>query len=313
VKNENCGAQSDFVRSNFHFSLFIFHFSFLFFNGLVQTKVCATSEAHVKTKDLLDLAGDPRFISGIYNYCDRWCERCSFTSRCLLYAQEQADAGDDEANDINNEAFWDKLKSVFEQTREMITLMAKERGIDLDSLDLAEAGERERKRREKTRSSELSRSGEQYAKEVNQWFEREYPKIEQALNAGKGDLPLVDFDLQEKSERVNDAIEVIRWYQFQIAVKIMRGLMRDDEDEEDELEGVQQKDSDGSIKVALIGMDRSIGAWGRLQEELPASAGAILPLLVRLERLRRKTERTFPDARSFIRPGFDEAPDSFIS
>ncbi|MCB0550950.1 MAG: hypothetical protein KDD19_25495 [Phaeodactylibacter sp.] len=28
-------------------------------------------------------------IPGIYNYCDRWCERCSFTSRCLLYAQEQ--------------------------------------------------------------------------------------------------------------------------------------------------------------------------------------------------------------------------------
>jgi predicted protein tyrosine phosphatase len=33
---------------------------------------------------LLKLASDPKFIPGIYNYCDRWCERCPFTSRCLI-------------------------------------------------------------------------------------------------------------------------------------------------------------------------------------------------------------------------------------
>jgi hypothetical protein len=33
---------------------------------------------------LLKLASDPKFIPGIYNYCDRWCERCRFTSRCLI-------------------------------------------------------------------------------------------------------------------------------------------------------------------------------------------------------------------------------------
>lgn len=27
-------------------------------------------------------------ISGIYNYCDRWCEKCSYTNRCLLFKQE---------------------------------------------------------------------------------------------------------------------------------------------------------------------------------------------------------------------------------
>jgi hypothetical protein len=28
----------------------------------------------MKAKELVELAGDPRFISGIYNYCDRWCD-----------------------------------------------------------------------------------------------------------------------------------------------------------------------------------------------------------------------------------------------
>ncbi len=274
----------------------------------------------MKTKDLIELAGDPRFIEGIYNYCDRWCERCAFTARCLLYAQEQADDNDPEANDINNEAFWEKLKTIFEQTREMLTEMARERGIDLDSLDLAEAGLRERRLQEKTESHELSRAGEQYARMVNQWFDGESSKIEQAFAAKEGDLPLVDFDQQEKLEQVDDAISIIRWYQFQIAVKIMRGLMRpdtedeDDEDNEDrDSEGIRQKDSDGSIKVALIGMDRSIAAWGRLKEEFPAQADTILPLLVHLEQLRRATEHEFPNARSFVRPGFDEAGGSFVS
>jgi hypothetical protein len=27
------------------------------------------------------------FILGIYNYCDRWCETCRFTSRCSLLAE----------------------------------------------------------------------------------------------------------------------------------------------------------------------------------------------------------------------------------
>ena len=25
-------------------------------------------------------------IVGIFNYCDRWCERCAFTSRCRVFA-----------------------------------------------------------------------------------------------------------------------------------------------------------------------------------------------------------------------------------
>jgi len=40
----------------------------------------------MNTDDLLNLADNPRFIPGIYNYCDRWCERCPLTARCLNYA-----------------------------------------------------------------------------------------------------------------------------------------------------------------------------------------------------------------------------------
>jgi hypothetical protein len=66
------------------------------------------------------------------------------------------------------------------------------------------------------------------------------------------------------------------------------------------------RDSDGSEKVALIAMDRSLAAWGELYHHFPESQDEILDLLVHLDRLRRRTEQEFPAAREFVRPGFDE-------
>ena len=66
------------------------------------------------------------------------------------------------------------------------------------------------------------------------------------------------------------------------------------------------RDSDGSAKVALLGIDRSLVAWTRMRQHFPKRADNILDILVDLERLRRLTEKTFPNARAFKRPGFDE-------
>ena len=73
---------------------------------------------------------------------------------------------------------------------------------------------------------------------------------------------------------------------------------------EEELE--LPKDSDGSAKVALIGIDRSIAGWRMMQLSLPDGADSIVPLILQLEMLRTRLETAFPEARDFIRPGFDE-------
>lgn len=241
----------------------------------------------------------------------------------MLYAMEEEDRDDPAAHDINSEEYWNKLSSIFKQTHEMIKTMAAEQGIDLDSLDLEEAGEEENRRRARSNSNPLARSAQRYVKLVNEWFDNEYSEAEQSQDADatRGDLPLVDFEAQDRAAGIQDAIAVVRWYQFQIAVKIMRGLMSHDPDEEDQIEdGYQdeqesspQSDSDGSAKVALIGMERSISAWARLREFLPGKADSISPLMLHLEQLRRATEHAFPKAQSFVRPGFDEAPDQYVS
>jgi hypothetical protein len=110
---------------------------------------------------------------------------------------------------------------------------------------------------------------------------------------------------QKVAASIGDALEVIQWYQHQIYVKLMRALMQDDFELLDDDGKPFPKDSDGSAKVALIATDRSIAAWGTLREHFPEKTDEILDLLVHLDRLRRQTEQQFPDARSFVRPGFD--------
>ena len=52
------------------------------------------------------------YIPGIFNYCDRWCERCPLTARCRVYAMEQEEHADDE-RDQAQEAFERNLENIF--------------------------------------------------------------------------------------------------------------------------------------------------------------------------------------------------------
>ena len=62
----------------------------------------------------------------------------------------------------------------------------------------------------------------------------------------------------------------------------------------------------GTAKIALIAMDRSISAWAGMRETLGDEADRLLDLLAQLASLRRDAEDLFPEARAFVRPGFDE-------
>jgi hypothetical protein len=255
----------------------------------------------MQRRTLTELARNPDLISGIYNYCDRWCERCPLSSRCLLYATEQEDDDNSpESRDIQNEAFWKKLSSIFQQTREMIIEWAQEAGVDLDEIKEEDAPPLRHKRRRADNHS-LAKAGKKYANAASDWF-REFDQLVEV-----SDLAVTDADIDE-AERLVDAREIIHWYQYQIAVKTIRALSSRieerefEEDEEDEF----PRDSDGSAKVALLGIDRSIAAWRLMQMSVPERSDSIVPLILQLERLRHRTERQFPYAREFVRPGFDE-------
>jgi hypothetical protein len=249
-------------------------------------------------RTLTELAQNPNLISGIYNYCDRWCERCPLASRCLLFASEKEDEDNSlETRDIQNEAFWKKLASIFEETRALVTAWTAAAGIDLNVL-LEEDQLHLRRTRRRADNHSLARAGKKYANDTSDWF-REFDQTVEV-----SDLASTATDIEE-AERLVDAREIIHWYQYQIAVKTMRALASSTDENEDD--DSIAKDSDGSAKVALLGIDRSIAAWRLVQLSVPERAGSIVPLILQLERLRHRTENHFPNARDFVRPGFDES------
>ena len=251
----------------------------------------------MQRRSLTELASNPDLISGIYNYCDRWCERCPLTSRCLVYATEKEDDDSSETHDLTNEAFWRKLGTVFQETRDMIAEWAREAGVDLSKIvEDCDPAQRKR-RRQQVDNHPLAQAGKKYANAASDWFR----DLDQAIEVS--DLGATPGDLAH-AEQFEDAREVIQWYQYQIAVKTMRALSARLDETTDLTDCL--KDSDGSAKVALIGVDRSIAAWRLAQLSLPERAASIVPLILQLERLRQRTEASFPDARDFVRPGFDE-------
>ncbi len=258
-------------------------------------------------EQIKELAKDPKFISGIYNYCDRWCERCAFTSRCMNYAMGEEEFSDPETHDLNSEAFWEKISETFKATLELLEEMAEEQGIDLSSLDLEDAAHEPKQDRDAAKNHECSRAAKIYANMVDKWFnsaKKLFKEKDEELNM-KAELELPNSDPFAEAEVLEDALEVIQWHQHQIYVKISRALFSEI-DEKREAADAFPKDSDGSAKVALIAIDRSIAAWGRMLEHFPEREDDLLKILVHLERLRRKTEQVFPNARAFVRPGFDE-------
>jgi len=168
-------------------------------------------------RSLTELAGNPDLISGIYNYCDRWCERCPLTSRCLVYATEKEDEDESpQSHDITNEAFWRRLGSIFQEAQEMIASWAEEAGVDLTEINLEREAQREKRHTDAARHR-LALAGKEYASAVTEWFN----DLSQTITSSDAAPDEID---QALPEQFQDASDVIHWYQYQIAVKTMRSL-----------------------------------------------------------------------------------------
>ena len=242
---------------------------------------------------LKKLAGDERYIPGIYNYCDRWCERCPQTSHCLNFTISESEFSDPATKDIRNEALWKKLSETFTETLELLREAGKKWGIELENLDSGSDSEKMRAEAEAAEAHVICRGAKGYSRMVEDWFkERE-----------RFFFGMAAFTDEEVGAK--EALEVIRWYQYFIAAKIVRAIRGKMEEEEEGRDEEFPSDADGSAKIALIAMDRSIGAWALISRHFKLYAESVLEIISFLGLVRQAVEETFPKARSFIRPGFD--------
>lgn len=247
----------------------------------------------------------PDYIPGLSDYCDRWCERCPLTSRCRSFALEQSIAG---RSDEENAVFWTE----FTQQREADSGVEEpplfEDSFDDDDVGFGRAGR-----------EPLSRAAMDYAFRLRQWLSR--------IASNECLQP------DRTKSAVEEAFEILGWYGFQIGVKLTRAMsgelaLRDDSlsdvDEVEVLESAtlstvdgdedislavhdaERQDRDGSAKVALIGIERSLGALTSLRRAFPSEEPAVREFYKQLSQFRIQIDRRWPNARTFHRPGFDD-------
>jgi hypothetical protein len=223
------------------------------------------------------------FIVGIFNYCDGWCKTCAFTSRCHVFA----DHAELEASFDPHLQAVVKAPPLLQDVppppppwlQELIAA-ANEASETTSEDEIAAVREQRDRALEREPIYERSMA---YAERVHLWRER---------HGGPAAHP------------PSDPRAVIEWFHTLIPAKIARALAGralDDPAGRD-----WPADHDGSAKVALTGIERSMAAWEQLATRDIVPIDEVHHFIVDLLWQRDELERLFPGARTFVRPGFDE-------
>ena len=225
-------------------------------------------------------------IDFISSYCDSWCERCGYTSRCSAFAVHAAVAmcGD----------FREALELAVGAPRPVnpSSDRAAQSNVWADLQGPTEQELREIQRQEDARQSRIDETPIMkrawlIATTSHRWF----VSRSDAVRAVADDV-------------LREALDIASWDATFVAAKLARALHGRDDKDNDLDDDPVQNDWNGSAKVVLISLERSEAAW----QVIAQSTGDLTPatLAGQVADLRRAVEQAFPNARSFIRPGFDE-------
>ena len=229
----------------------------------------------------VQVAADPALIPGVYEMCDQWCMYCPVTQRCLAYrCSPEIVTG---KQDINK-----SLAARLYEGMEFLKKLCEAEGRAVPELDAILSDDPRKTVKFAPVDDPIERMGRRYA------------QLSDAYLISHPDFP---FEMRPRQSGPTP-FEVFAWFHWLIASKIYRALMSASRAAREGEEWLRE-DALKSAKVALIGMDRSLDALASLAIE---EEDARLDLLqAHLRRLRCEVEGRFPDARTFARPGLDNA------
>ena len=237
------------------------------------------------------------YIDFISSYCDRWCERCAFTDRCSAYAVHVATAMCDGDFSAGLELAVGTPPPMSEEDRMRRDVFLEELENLAPTHEEAAAWEREiEEQEERLDELPMTTTAETTWLLAQGWLADHCETLE-----------------QDAAPDLADALQIASWDCFFIPVKLHRALHGRDSFQRGESadEDPVQNDWNGTAKVALISIVRSIKAWDTLADATrDPDARQIADAL---HRLRREVEQGFPDAWSFVRPGFDVVPPADVS
>jgi len=230
------------------------------------------------------------FIPFIHNYCDRWCERCAFSSRCRAFAIQMA---------IAVEGFEGEPAGAAED----LESAPGEGGPGFDCVD-EEAGEA-------VTEADIER---EMLRHDAAWLVADaHPLMEMVKALTKLAEPLMEEAGRRaesggtEAEPFREPLEVLGRYRYLVQAKIHRALLGREEDPDlDETGQPIPSDADGSAKIAHITCAAARDAALRLGALDPALAPLAAPYVQTADRVLGLIDQAFPAHRSFRRPGFDD-------
>lgn len=236
-------------------------------------------------------AEDPQLIPGISNYCHRWCERCAFTDRCLVFREvREYDVQHPESGPLEH------VHDSFQNAFGLLEAWCEREGIDFEKI--REEANSEESAAERRRADEAIDADPLY-RLARTYGQGAFEIVRSLENAGR---------LRAWPADVRAAIETIGWYAFFAAGKIHRGLHGLAERPLDGIEwDAVQNDWNGSVKAARFAIAESRRAWAVVLEAGEATSRSPLRQMIELlDRIDRQAADRFPLAMQFVRPGFDE-------
>ncbi len=238
-------------------------------------------------KSLKEFTPNPNNIDGIFNHCDRWCERCKFKSRCTQWQMENSTQ---QGGDQSMEDTLEYVSLVMQDTIKSIYDELEERGVDISEVNNI-------KKEVKNRELPLEKMGRDYFKDVMQWLERNT----EGLNACTEKYAVISI---ERAEALTDALEIINWYMSMIGVKISRALRSNPYEDADD--AFLLYDRIGIGRLIIVCIEKSIQAFMFLMGNYPAGEDDILDFLSRLAKMREGIYVEIPQAKDYRRPYLDD-------
>ena len=245
---------------------------------------------------------EENFISGIYNYCDRWCKKCPFSNQCQNFQSQPAEG--EHSHDFEAEYFLNSLQESLQDAVQLLEQAAEERGLDWNEIQEAAENFEETEVEFTSAQLNLKERSQQYYQQANNWLNSNEYLISQKEEEiqHKDDLGI---NVEKEVDELNDALNSIYHYLYFIHTKTERALeaLHDEWMME---EYPIQNDANGTAKITLITIEKSIEAWEVIRQQMPDAEDDVLDILVLLSRLKRGIKKEFPQAEGFVRPGFDE-------
>jgi hypothetical protein len=239
----------------------------------------------------VDECNDPRLIRGIHNYCNRWCERCSFTDRCSVFRETSKYDRDHPGSDP-----LDQVKDSLEKTMALLAAWCEREGIDFEKIRDGDGAADDQSVEDAPDLPTDARDVDPLLAAARDYGSRAFEIVQALEAAGR---------VSNWSADVRSAIDGIAWYSSFIPVKVRRALHGDVEASVDEPS--LQSDWNLTAKAARMAVAESIRAWKIVLEAGDAPAESPLRELVDLlTSIDIDLMKRFPRAMEGVRPGFDE-------